>query len=105
MLNLRDVFLPPAFYSRAHMKNMAIGIQNFFQYDQYVGSGAALVWAVTLNCNSRKGRMTWRHCISLLGEILGVGLIAGPGGALVSLMWNRDERIMGDVLLFKEKDG
>ena len=33
---------------------MATGIQNFFQYDQYVGSTAALVWAVTLHCNSQK---------------------------------------------------
>ena len=103
-LNFHDVFLPPMFYSRAHMENMAIGIQNFFQYDQYVGSAAALVWAVALHCNSWEKRMTWRHWMWLLGEILGVGLIAGPGGALISLMWNRDERIIGDDLLFKQKD-
>ena len=102
-LNIRDVFVPPVFYSRARMKNMAIGIQNFFQYDQYVGSTAALAWAVTLHCNSRKERMTWRHWMWLVGEILGVGVIGGPGGALVSLMWNRDERIIGDDLLFKNK--
>ncbi len=41
LLNFSDVFLPPVSYSREHMKNMAIGIQNFFQYDQYVGSAAA----------------------------------------------------------------
>ena len=103
-LNFRDVFLPPIFYSRAHMKNMAIGIQNFFQYDQYVGSTAALVWAVTLHCNSRKMSMTGMHWMWLLGEILGIGLIAGPGGALVSLMWNRDERVIGDNMLFVPKD-
>ena len=57
-LNFGDVLLPPMFYSRAHMKNMAIGIQNFFQYDQYVGSTAALVWVMVLHCNSRKGKMT-----------------------------------------------
>ena len=33
-LNFGDVLLPPMFCSCAHMKNMAIGIQNFFQYDQ-----------------------------------------------------------------------
>jgi hypothetical protein len=45
-LTFRSVFLPPPFWSRAPMPNMAIGILNFFQYDQYVGSSAAIVWAV-----------------------------------------------------------
>ena len=103
-LNFGDVFLPPMFYSRAHMKNMAIGIQNFFQYDQYVGSTAALVWVMTLHCKSRKDKMTWRRWMWLLVEILEAAMIAGPGGALVSLMWNRDMRVISDDWSFTQKD-
>ena len=103
-LNFRDVFLPPMFYSCVHMKNMAIGILNFFQYDQYVGSTDALLWAITLHCNSRKEEMTWRQWMWLLGKILWATMIAGPGGALASLMWSRDKRIIGDDLLFNQKD-
>ena len=103
-LNFSDVLLPPVFYSRAHMKNMAIGIQNFFQYDQYVGSTAALVWAMTLHCNSRKEKMTWRQWMWLLGRTLKATMIAGPGGALASLMWDRDMRVIGDDWPFTQKD-
>lgn len=42
-LNFCDVFVPPVSYSRAPVRNMAIGIQNSFQYDQYVRSAAAIV--------------------------------------------------------------
>ena len=103
-LNFGDVLLPPMFYSCAHMKNMAIGIQNFFQYDQYVGSTAALVWAMTLHCNSRKEKMTWRQWMWLSGKILWATMIAGPGGALASLMWDRDMRVIGDDWPFTQKD-
>ncbi|TKA61810.1 hypothetical protein B0A55_13102 [Friedmanniomyces simplex] len=40
-LGFRDVFLPPLFTTRTNTKDMATGIHNFFQYDQYVGSTAA----------------------------------------------------------------
>ena len=103
-LNFGDVLLPPMFYSRAHMKNMAIGIQKFFQYDQYVGSTAALVWAVTLHCNSRKEKMTWRLWMWLSARIVGATMISGPGGALALLMWNRDMRVIGDDWPFTQKD-
>ncbi len=48
--------------------------------------------------------MTRRYWTWLLGEILGIVLIAGPAVALVSLMWNRDERIIDDDLLCTQKD-
>lgn len=95
-LNFTDVFLPPTFYTNAPMENLAIGIQNFFQYDQYVGSTAALAWAAALHCNSRTMQMTLKHWAWLAGEITCVGVCAGPGAALVTLMWNRDERILCD---------
>jgi H+/gluconate symporter-like permease len=47
-LTFKNDFLPPPFWSRAPMPNMAVGILNFFQYDQYVGLTAAIVWAVAL---------------------------------------------------------
>lgn len=95
-LTFREVFLPQPFYSWAKMKNMATGIHSFFQYDQYVGSAAAVAWAAALHSQSQKTNMTPNHWIWLVGEILVVSLVAGPGGALVSLMWHRDNCIIGD---------
>lgn len=93
-LSFREVFIPPPFYLCAEMKSMAAGINNFFQYDQYIGSAAAIVWAVALNINSRKCPLSCRGWVELAIEIVGSSIVAGPGGALVALMWHRDERLL-----------
>ena len=103
-LTFRDVFIPPVFYSHAPMTSMAIAIHNFFQYDQYVGSAAAIAWAMALHCNSRAAPMRLMHWCWLVGRMLGASLIAGPAGALVWLMWDRDERIVGDDSLYEIRD-
>ncbi|KAF2245918.1 hypothetical protein BU26DRAFT_58521 [Trematosphaeria pertusa] len=102
-LTLNQVFLPPYFRAPGPMESMAVGIHNFFQYDQYVGSTAALVWAAATRANSRKSAMTFKDWACLVGELVGVGLIAGPAGALVSLMWNRDDCVLSDDDLYGEK--
>ena len=51
----RQVFLPPYFRSTGQIQDMVQGAHSFFQYDQYVSSSAAIVWAVTLHCNARGG--------------------------------------------------
>jgi len=78
------------------MPNMAIGILNFFQYDQYVGSTAAIVWAATLWVKARKQAMSLKNWLWLAGEIFGISILAGPGAAFVYLLWNRDELILGE---------
>ncbi|PMD52696.1 uncharacterized protein K444DRAFT_668381 [Hyaloscypha bicolor E] len=100
-LTLKSVFIPPPFWSRAPMPNMAVGILNFFQYDQYVGSTAAIVWAVALRIKARKQAMSLESWLWLAGEIFGIAFVAGPGAALVSLVWNRDEMVLNDDKLFE----
>ncbi|CZR62756.1 uncharacterized protein PAC_12653 [Phialocephala subalpina] len=104
-LTFRNVFIPPPFWSREPMPNMAAGIQNFFQYDQYVGSTAAIVWATTLWIKARKQAMTLNNWLWLAGEIFGISIVAGPGAAWMSLIWNRDELILGDDELFLNVEG
>jgi hypothetical protein len=82
------------------MPNMAVGILNFFQYDQYVGSTAAIVWAVALRIKARKQAMSLESWLWLAGEIFGIAFVTGPGTALVSLVWNRDEMVLNDDKLF-----
>lgn len=104
-LTFQNVFIPPPFWSREPMPNMAVGIQNFFQYDQYVGSTAAIVWATALWIKARKQAMTLNNWLWLAGEIFGISIIAGPGAAWVSLIWNRDELILGTDELFSNIEG
>lgn len=89
-----DVFLPPNFHSHAQIKDMVQGAHNLFQYDQYVGSTASIVWAVTLHYNSPGQSLTKRQWLWLAFEIWGVSMVSGPAAAFVTLMWNRDERII-----------
>ena len=87
------------------MPSMAAGIQNFFQYDQYAGSTAAIVWASTLWIIARKEAMTLNKWLWLAGEIFGISIVAGSGAAWMSLIWNRDELILGDGKLFSNVEG
>ncbi|XMA12749.1 hypothetical protein WAI453_005540 [Rhynchosporium graminicola] len=103
-LTFQNVFIPPPFWSREPMANMAVGNQTFFQYDQYVGSTAAIVWATTLWIKARKQNMTLNNWLWLAGEIFGISIVAGPGAAWVSLIWNRDELILNDDELFSNVD-
>jgi hypothetical protein len=100
-LTFKNVFLPPPFWSRAPMPNIAVWILNFFQYDQYVGSTAAIVRAVALYVKARKRAMSLESWLWLAGEIFGISVVAGPGAALVSLIWNRDELVLNDDQLFR----
>lgn len=93
-MSYRKIFLPPNFRSRAQIKDMVQGAHNFLQYDQYVGSLAAVTWAAMLHYNTRGRSLTKRQWLWLAFEICGVSIISGPAGALVTLMWNRDEYVM-----------
>jgi len=92
-----NVFLPPPFWAPGPMPNMAEGIHNFFQYDLYVGAVASLVWVTAINANRfEPRRLTWGWWARLVWRVaLRVG-VAGPGGGLVALMWERDGQVLGD---------
>ena len=49
-----EVFAPPPFYTSETMRSMGAAMHGFFQYDQYVGSTAAVIWASALYVNSRR---------------------------------------------------
>ncbi|KAH6678746.1 hypothetical protein B0J14DRAFT_635823 [Halenospora varia] len=84
----------PKRLSSATILVMAIGILNFSHHDQYVGSTAAIVWAATLWVKVCKQGMSLKKWLWLVGKIFRISIVAGPGAAVVSLIWNRDELIL-----------
>jgi uncharacterized membrane protein len=94
----QDVFLPLNFRTRAQISDMVQGAQNFFQYDQYVGSIAAIIWATNLRLRNKcMSAMQWAQ---LALEIIGYRIVAGPPGTLVTLLWNRDiQAVEAEVLM------
>ncbi|KAI0180778.1 hypothetical protein GGR52DRAFT_5105 [Hypoxylon sp. FL1284] len=91
---LSKVFVPPPFWSTKKMESMAAGMHDFFLYDQYVGSTAAIVWSTALYINSREAPMKMKSWAKLAFVITALSLFTGPAGAVVWLMWERDRFIL-----------
>ncbi|KAI1492104.1 hypothetical protein F5X96DRAFT_628363 [Biscogniauxia mediterranea] len=91
---LTEVFAPPPFYTSEKMRSMASAMHGFFQYDQYVGSTAAVIWASALYVNSRRTPLNGKGWVRLAFVITAFSLGAGPAGAVVWLMWEREQQLL-----------
>lgn len=93
-LTFREVFVPPSFQHPGPMRSMAAGIHGFFHYDLYVGSVAALFWATVLLMTSAIVRLELFEGALLTGRVIGAGLLTGPGGAVLYLLWKRETSVL-----------
>ncbi|KAI2462736.1 hypothetical protein F4781DRAFT_441994 [Annulohypoxylon bovei var. microspora] len=89
-----NVFLPPPFWSTEKMTSMATGMHDFFLYDQYAGSTAAIVWTLGLYLNSRTTSMKLINWAKLATTIAALIVFTGPAGAAVWLMWEREQLLL-----------
>ncbi|KAB5576341.1 hypothetical protein GE09DRAFT_620878 [Coniochaeta sp. 2T2.1] len=96
VMTIWDVFVPPPFWTGKKMKDMASGIHGFFQYDQYVGSLAAGIWAVALYIKAM-GPLGMREWMRLAALVAGLGVVAGPIGVVVWLIWCREEKLLSEL--------
>ena len=92
-VTFKEVFLPPNIWTGDQVSNKVQGAQGCFQYDQYVGSTSAIIWATNLRnmCNKSLSDRQWAQ---LAFEIVGCSAVARPTGALVMLLWKRDVQAM-----------
>ena len=88
------VFLPPNFRQEVQIRDMIQGAHGMFQYDQYVGSLAAIVWAVTVRLDASEASMSFRQLVELTLQVISYTLLAGPAGAIIILLWARDLQIL-----------
>ncbi|PGH00927.1 hypothetical protein AJ80_09089 [Polytolypa hystricis UAMH7299] len=91
-LTFSKVFIQPPIFTPGKMESMATGIHNFFQYDQYIGSLAALIWAVRLEVKARE-YVLLTDGAKLIAEIVGLSVMSGPAGAFILLIWQRDQKV------------
>ena len=93
------VFWPPPPTSVLKVACFADGMHIFLQYDELIGFIAALVWALALNRNghgnSTKAAFGPAGWLRLLAKVAAITLVAGPGSAMVALVWERDEYVLG----------
>ncbi|KAI1376863.1 hypothetical protein F4677DRAFT_76611 [Hypoxylon crocopeplum] len=89
-----NVFVPPPFWSTEKMESMGTGMHDFFLYDQYVGSTAAVIWSVALYVNLRETPMLARSWAKLAFVVAALSVFTGPAGAVVWLVWERDQLLL-----------
>ncbi|KAL7660371.1 hypothetical protein ACMYSQ_003252 [Aspergillus niger] len=79
--------------------SIADGVHAFLRWDYLIGSAGMVVWAWRLYGNAVKmdkgGAMGWCEWVSLVVRVGLLGVVAGPVGAAVVLVWGRDEMVFG----------
>ncbi|KAF4984723.1 hypothetical protein FZEAL_164 [Fusarium zealandicum] len=93
-LTMSKVFVPDAPHSYKPMTDAASAMHNFFIYDLYIGSAAALIWAAHLLLQIRPELSSGEERANLARGVLTSILLSGPGGALVALLQHRDDTVL-----------
>jgi len=89
-----SVFRPGPMHSTEPLSSMAAAMHDFFKWDQYVGSAAAMTWALAQYAISAETELTLQRWANLGWDILRWSLVAGPAGALMQVLKRRDEAIL-----------
>lgn len=105
-LQPRVFFLPPMWNSHVQISDMVEGSWNFLRYDYYIGTVAALLWAIFLqypsfNEAAQKQNVTTRSKggvgnigLNQVLWILASTIVLGPGFTIASLMGRREAGIV-----------
>ena len=102
-----QVFVPASPISPPPAKSLGDGFHTFLKFDELIGFTASLIWAIALARNARGpaflGVTGWS---SLLARVVGLTLVTGPAGAVITLIWGRDEEVLGgeaEVEVYQKK--
>lgn len=81
-------------------ENLMQSLLNFLQWEQYIASFAAIVWAANLVRNA--GENGWASVKGgvpgFVVRMLGYTLVAGPSGAAVMGLWERDGLVANQLI-------
>ena len=87
-----SVFLPPlSFHNPAPIESMVQGAHNFFQFDYYIGSLAALTWAVVLSTNTARPPRRVKARLLMTGAAVLMSPFVGPATVFIWMLEARDK--------------
>lgn len=87
------------------IENLGDGVQIFLRWDYLIGSVGVLLWAMTLYVNAHKAILRKTCWCDLLTKVGLLTVVAGPVGAAVELMWERDELVIHETGGLKQRVG
>ena len=96
-LHPANVFFIPLPWSGLTVENVGHGVHVFLRWDYMIGSAGVLVWAISLYSVAHKQILSTVSWPSLLFKIALLALVAGPAGAAVELIWERDELVFSET--------
>lgn len=97
-LTFANVFLPNLLHADETWASAAKTMHDFFIYNQLIGSTAAIVWAATLFHLERPASPSKKNVAEIVMSITREIAFAGPAGALIWLLRERDEEVLGAEL-------
>lgn len=96
-LHPANVFGIPLPWSGLTVDTVGHGVHVFLRWDYVIGSAGVLIWAIfqyTVAHRQILGTVMWT---SLLFKIAILSAVAGPAGAAVELIWERDELVFSET--------
>ena len=96
-LHPSQVFAIPLPWSGLKVENLADGVHVFLRWDYLIGSAGVLIWALTLHSVAHKQILSTVSWPSLLFKVGLLTVLAGPTGAAVELIWERDELVFSET--------
>ncbi|KAL3469562.1 hypothetical protein BJX99DRAFT_241080 [Aspergillus californicus] len=91
--------IPKPWETPVLVDNVGAGVHTFLRWDYLIGSAGVLIWAVSLHQAAHRivyGQAGCR-CVGLIAKIAALTALAGPVGAAVELMWERDELVFNEL--------
>ncbi|KAJ5091995.1 hypothetical protein NUU61_006865 [Penicillium alfredii] len=96
-LHPSKVFAIPLPWSGLRVDSVGDGVHVFLRWDYLIGSAGVLVWALALHTVAHKQILSTVSYTGLLIKVALLSLVAGPTGAAVELIWERDELVFNET--------
>ncbi|KAJ5342383.1 hypothetical protein N7541_011507 [Penicillium brevicompactum] len=96
-LHPASVFFIPLPWSGLMAENVGHGVHVFLRWDYMIGSAGVLLWAIHLYSVAHKQILSTVSWPSFLFKTALIATLAGPAGAAVELIWERDELVFTET--------
>ncbi|OJD19282.1 hypothetical protein AJ78_00731 [Emergomyces pasteurianus Ep9510] len=98
------VFLHAMPWSGVQAQSFSEGALWFLQWDQLLGIGGMLLWAIDLYLAAHRARKIRVGCVALGVKVVMLCAVSGLAGAMVELMWERDELVLQEPAVETERE-